>query len=140
MYCARLNKAKKIGANGLVGYNVEIYKTKYSSYRVASGVAVVFDKPLPVVREKIRKNVRYDIAKALEDAKYKRIYLVVKNGTVVEQVYDPDTKKYLTFGQFIDKYGEKTLFEIYKSLENEESNIFQNLLRIEEGVKNPNHL
>ncbi|MBE6182376.1 MAG: hypothetical protein E7148_06760 [Rikenellaceae bacterium] len=131
----------------MVGYNVEIYKTKYSSYRVASGVAVVFDKPLPVVdkplpvvREKIRKNVRYDIAKALEDAKYKRIYLVVKNGTVVEQVYDPDTKKYLTLQQFIDKYGEETLFEIYKSLENEESNIFQNLLRIEEGVKNPNHL
>ena len=135
-----VNKAKKIGANGLVGYNVEIYETKYSRYRVASGVAVVFDKPLPVVREKIRKNVRYDIAKALEDVKYKRIYLVVKNGTVVEQVYDPDTKKYLTFQQFIDKYGEETLFEIYKSLENEESNIFQNLLRIEEGVKNPNHL
>lgn len=121
-----VDKAKKIGANGLIGYDAKRYVTRYSSFRVASGVAVVFDKPLSAVPEKIQKGIRYDLAKALEDAKYKRIYLVVENGAVVKEVYDPDTEKYLTFRQFVSKYGAETLSEIYKYLEEES--------------KNPNHL
>ncbi len=123
-----VDKAKKIGANGLIGYDVKRYVTRYRSFLVASGVAVVFDKPLPIVPEKIQKNknIRYDMAKALEDAKYKRIYLVIEKGGVVKEVYDPDTDKYLTFRQFVNKYGVETLSEIYRCLEEES--------------KNPNHL
>lgn len=110
--------AKKIGGNGIIGYNYQyIPGSKYvAPYYLFKGIVVSFEnisrnnKDSLILDIKEKEYKIYDYEKAISITQEKNIALIgytKKEGLKV--YFDPDINQYLLEKNFIEKYGYETI-------------------------------